>query len=52
MAIEKQVKAHIIVIKYRFPYLFLGSGPIQSTMTVLEDDSNAGTVQRGATQMF
>jgi hypothetical protein len=33
MAIEKRVKAHIIVSKYIFPYLVLGSSLTQSTMT-------------------
>jgi len=43
MAIEKRVEAHIIVSKYRFPYLVLGSGPTQSTITLLKDHSKEGT---------
>jgi hypothetical protein len=38
--------------KYRFPYLVLGSGPIQSTMTLLKDYSKADTNRSGATRMF
>ena len=34
MAIEKRVEEHIIDSKCRFPYLVLGSGPTQSTMTL------------------
>jgi hypothetical protein len=52
MALEKQVEAHIKVSKYRFPYLVLGSGTIQSTMPVLKDDSKTGTGRSGATHMF
>jgi hypothetical protein len=52
MTIEKRVEAHIIFSKYRFPYLVLGSDPIQSTLTLLEDYSKAGTVRSGATRMF
>jgi hypothetical protein len=43
MAIEKRVKAHIIVSKYTFPYLVLGSSLTQSTMTQLKEYSKAGT---------
>jgi hypothetical protein len=43
MAIEKRVEAHIIVSKYIFPYLLLGSRLTQSTMTLLKDYSKAGT---------
>jgi hypothetical protein len=39
MALEKQVEAHIKVSKYRFPYLVLGSGTIQSTMPVVKADA-------------
>jgi hypothetical protein len=42
MAIEKRVEAHIIVSKYIFPYLLLGSSLTQSTMTLLKDYSKAG----------
>ena len=52
MAIEKRVEAHIIFSKHRFLYLVLVSGPIQSTLTLLEDYSKAGTGWRGATRMF
>ena len=52
MAIEKRVEAHIIFSKYRFPYLVWGSGPIQSTMTLLKDYSKADTNRSGATRMF
>jgi hypothetical protein len=41
MAIEKRVEAHIIVSKYRFPYLVLGSGPI--TWQMLQDQQLSGT---------
>jgi hypothetical protein len=36
------VEAHIIVTKYRFPYIVLGSGPTQSTITLLKESSKAG----------
>jgi hypothetical protein len=36
------VEAHIIVSNYRFPYLVLGSGPTQSTITLLKESSKAG----------
>jgi len=52
MAIEKRVEAHIIVSKYRFPYLVLGSGPTQSIITLLKDFSKAGTGRGGATRLF
>jgi hypothetical protein len=41
MAIEKRVEAHIIVSKYRFPYLVLGSCPI--TRQLLQDQQLSGT---------
>jgi hypothetical protein len=43
MAIEKRVEVHIIVSKYIFSYLVLGSSLTQSTMTLLKDYSKAGT---------
>ena len=43
MASGKRVEAHIIVSNYRFPYLVLGSGPTQSTTTLLKESSKAGT---------
>ena len=52
MAIEKWVEEHIIVSKYIFPYLVLGSGLTQSTITLLEDYSKAGTGRSGATRKF
>ena len=52
MAIEKRVEAHIIVSKYRFSYLVLGSGPTQSTITLLKDSSKEGTGRSGVTRMF
>jgi hypothetical protein len=52
MAIEKRVEEHIIVSKYIFPYLVLGSGLTQSTITLLEDYSKAGTGRSGATRKF
>jgi hypothetical protein len=52
MAIDKRVEAHIIVSKYRFPYLVLGSGPTQSTITLLKDSSKEGTGRSGVTRMF
>ena len=47
MAIEKRVNS-----KYKFPYLVLGSDPIQSTMTLLKDYSKADTGRSGAARMF
>ena len=47
MAIEKRVYS-----KYIFPYLVLGSGPIQSTMTLLKDNSKSDTGRSGAARMF
>ena len=41
MAIEKRVEAHIIVSKYIFPYLVLGSSLTQSTTTLLKNYSKA-----------
>ena len=52
MAIEKQVEAHIIVSKYIFPYLVLGSSLTLSTMTLLKYYSKAGTGRSGATRKF
>ena len=52
MAIEKRVEAHIIVSKYRFPYLVLGSGTTQSTITLLKDSSKEGTGRSGVTRML
>ena len=57
MAIEKRVEVHIIVSKYIFPYLVLGSSLTQSTitqstMTLLKDYSKAGTGWSGATRKF
>ena len=52
MAIEKRVEAHILVSKYRLPYLVLGSGPTQSTITLLKDSSKEGTGRSGVTRMF
>jgi hypothetical protein len=49
MTIEKRVEAHIIVSKYRLPYLVLGSGPTQSTITLLKDSSKEGTGRSGVT---
>ena len=43
MATGKRVEAHIIASNYRFPYLVLGSGPTQSTTTLLKESSKAGT---------
>ena len=43
MASGKRVEAHIIVSNYIFPYLVLGSGPTQSTTTLLNESSKAGT---------
>ena len=51
MAIEKRVEEHIIDSKCRFPYLVLGNGPTQSTMTLRKDYSKAGTGRSGATRM-
>jgi hypothetical protein len=45
MAIEKRVVIHI------FRYLVLGSGHTQSTITLLEDYSNAGMGLSRATPM-
>ena len=42
IASGKRVEAHIIVSNYRFPYLVLGSGPTQSTITLLKESSKAG----------
>ena len=39
IASGKRVEAHNIVSNYRFPYLFLGSGPTQSTITLLKESS-------------
>jgi hypothetical protein len=52
MALEKQVEAHIKVSKYRFPYLVLGSGTTQSTITLLKDSSKEGTGRSGVTRML
>jgi hypothetical protein len=52
MAIEKRVEVHIIVSKYIFSYLVLGSSLTQSTMTLLKDYSKAGTGWSGATRKF
>ena len=52
MAIEKRVEAHIIVRKNIFPYLVLGSGLTQSTITLLEDYSKTGMGLSRATRMF
>jgi hypothetical protein len=52
MTIEKRVEAHIIVSKYRFPYLASGSGSTQSTITLLKDSSKEGTDRSGATRML
>jgi hypothetical protein len=52
MAIEKRVEPHIIASKYRFPYLVLGSGPTQSTLTLLKDSSKEGTDRSGAKRML
>ena len=49
---KKRVEAHIIVSKYRFPYLVLGSSLAQSTITLLKDYSKAGKGQGGATRKF
>ena len=43
MAIEKRVEAHIIVSKYIFPYLVLGSSLTQSTTTLLKKLFNSYT---------
>jgi hypothetical protein len=43
MASGKRVVAHIIASNYRFPYLVLGSGPTQSTISLLKESSKAGT---------
>jgi hypothetical protein len=37
-----RVEAHIIVSNYRFPYVVLGDGPTQSTLTLLKESSKAG----------
>jgi hypothetical protein len=42
MVSGKRVEAHIIVSNYKFPYLVLGSGPAQSTITLLKESSNSG----------
>ena len=52
MASGKRVEAHIIVSNYRFPYLVLGSGPTQSTTTLLKESSKAGTGRSIAAWMF
>jgi hypothetical protein len=52
MAIEKRVEAHIIVSKYRFPYLIFGSDPTQSTITLLKNSSKENTHRSGATRML
>ena len=52
MAIEKRVEVHIIVSKYRSPYLASGSGSTQSTITLLKDSSKEGTDRNGATRML
>ena len=52
MAIDKRVEVHIIVSKYIFPYLVLGSSLTQSTMALLKDYSKAGTRPSGATRKF
>ena len=46
MAIENRVAIYI------FPYLVLGSGPTQSTITLLENYSKAGMDRSRATRMF
>ena len=46
MAIEKRMVIHI------FPYLVLGSGLKQSTITLLEDYSKEGMGLTQATRMF
>jgi hypothetical protein len=46
------MEAHIIVSKYIFPYLFLGSSLTQSTMTQLKEYSKAGTGRSGGTRKF
>ena len=46
MAIEKRVAIYI------FPYLVLGSGLTQSTITLLEDNSKAGMGRSRAIRMF
>jgi hypothetical protein len=52
IAIEKRVEAHIIVSTYRFPYLFIGRGLIQSTIILLKDSSKEGSRRSGVTRMF
>jgi hypothetical protein len=52
MAIEKRVEVHIIVSKYIFPYLVLGSSLTESTIALLKDYSKAGTGRSGATRKF
>ena len=47
-----QVDAHIIVSKQRVPYLVLGRGPTESTITLQKETSETGTGRSGATQMF
>ena len=46
------MEAHIIVSKYRFPYLVLESGPAQSIITVLKESSKAGMGRSVAAWMF
>jgi hypothetical protein len=46
MAIEKRV------VIYIFPYLVLGSGLTQSTVTLLEDYSKAGMGRSRTTRIF
>jgi hypothetical protein len=39
-----------MVSKYVFPYLVFGSGPTQSTRTLLKDSSKESTYRSGATR--
>ena len=39
-----------MVSKYVFPYLVLGSGPTQSTLTLLKDSSKESTYRSGVTR--
>ena len=40
---KKPEEAHSMVSKYVFPYLVLGSGPTQSTLTLPKDASKEST---------
>ena len=51
MASGNLVDAHIIVRRYWFPLLAFGSGPTQSTITLLKGSSNAGMGCSGDTGM-